>query len=65
MSKKLETIIHLIVFNLLIWIICVSMLMLAWNYLVADFLNMEKMTIPIAVGIILIKNSLTINANDK
>ena len=65
MSKKLETIIHLIVFNLIIWIIAVSMLMLAWNYLVGDFFNMQKMTVPVAVGIILIRNSLTLSADNK
>ena len=65
MSEKLETIIHLIVFNLIIWIIAVSMLMLAWNYLVGDFFNMQKMTVPVAVGIILIRNSLTLSADNK
>lgn len=65
MSKKIEAAVHLIVFNLIIWIIAVSMLMLAWNYLVGDFFNMQKMTIPVAVGIILIRNSLTISAGNK
>ena len=65
MSKKIEAAVHLIVFNLIIWIIAVSMLMLAWNYLVGDFFNMQKMTIPVAVGIILIRNSLTLNADNK
>ena len=65
MSKKIEAAVHLIVFNLMVWIIAVSMLMLAWNYLVGDFFNMQKMTVPVAVGIILIRNSLTISAGNK
>jgi len=65
MSKKIEAAVHLIVFNLMVWIIAVSMLMLAWNHLVGDFFNMQKMTVPVAVGIILIRNSLTISAGNK
>lgn len=40
------------------WVINISILILAWNYLCADFFGMVKMSIPNAIGILITKNVL-------
>ena len=51
--------------NITEWVINISILILAWNYLCADFFNMEKMTIPNAIGILIIKNVMFLSKQKK
>ena len=61
MNKKLEAVIHLIVFHFLCWVLSASIITLSWNYLLADFFGLEAITIPVAIGILLLKNALLMN----
>ena len=63
-QTKLERWSYLIGWHLMEWVLNISILILAWNYLCADFFGMDRMTIPNAIGIIIIKNVL-INKQEK
>ena len=47
------------------WVINISILILAWNYLCADFFGMVKMSIPNAIGILIIKNVMFLSKQKK
>jgi len=51
--------------QLILWTIAVSVMVLSWNYLLADFFSMEKITITVAIGILLVKNAIFATLNNE
>jgi len=65
-KKSAQAILHWIIANIIMWAIEASLLVLSWNYLIADWLGLYPMTIPAAIGILLIKKCITIRPyNDR
>ncbi len=56
MQTKIERIAYWIGFNLVSWVLTISIVMLSWNYLCAEFFGAERLTIGVAVGLLIIKN---------
>jgi hypothetical protein len=57
-QSKIEKIVYWIGFHFTSWILTVSIVMLSWNYLCAEFFGAEKLTIGVATGLLIIKNIL-------
>ena len=64
-QTKLERWAYLVGWHIADWGLNISILILAWNYLCADFFGMVKMSIPNAIGILIIKNVLLNKSKDK
>jgi len=58
MQTKTERIAYWIGFHSVSWILNISIVMLSWNYLCAEFFGAERLTIGVAVGLLIIKNIL-------
>ena len=58
MQTKIEKIAYWIGFHLVSWVLTISIVMLSWNYLCAEFFGAERLTIGVAVGLLIIKNIL-------
>ena len=58
MQTKIEKIAYWIGFHSVSWILNISIVMLSWNYLCAEFFGAERLTIGVAVGLLIIKNIL-------
>jgi len=56
MQTKTERIAYWIGFHSVSWILNISIVMLSWNYLCAEFFGAERLTIGVAVGLLIIKN---------
>ena len=56
MQTKIERIAYWIGFHSVSWILNISIVMLSWNYLCAEFFGAERLTIGVAVGLLIIKN---------
>ena len=58
MKTKIERIAYCIGFHSVSWILNISIVMLSWNYLCAEFFGAERLTIGVALGLLIIKNIL-------
>ena len=58
MKTKIERIAYWIGFHSVSWILNISIVMLSWNYLCAEFFGAERLTIGVALGLLIIKNIL-------
>ena len=58
MQTKIEKIAYWIGFHSVSWVLTISIVMLSWNYLCAEFFGAERLTIGVAVGLLIIKNIL-------
>ena len=56
MQTKTERIAYWIGFHSVSWILNISIVMLSWNYLCAEFFGAERLTIGVALGLLIIKN---------
>ena len=56
MQTKIEKIAYWIGFHSVSWVLTISIVMLSWNYLCAEFFGAERLTIGAAVGLLIIKN---------
>ena len=56
MQTKIEKIAYWIGFHSVSWVLTISIVMLSWNYLCAEFFGAERLTIGVAVGLLIIKN---------
>ena len=57
-GKIVGAIVSFALAQLILWTIAVSVMVLSWNYLLADFFSMGKITITEAIGILLVKNAI-------
>jgi hypothetical protein len=64
-QTKLERWAYLVGWHIAEWVLNISILILAWNYLCADFFGMVKMSIPNAIGILIIKNVMFLSKQKK
>jgi len=64
-QTKLERWSYLVGWHIAEWVLNISILILAWNYLCADFFGMVKMSIPNAIGILIIKNVMFLSKQKK
>ena len=55
-QSKIEKWAYWIGFHLMSWVLTISIFMLSWNYLCAEFFGAERLTIGVAVGLLIIKN---------
>lgn len=53
--SKLDSIVYFIVYYGVQWVLSISIMILAWNYLVKDFFCAQSMEIKHAIGILIIK----------
>lgn len=53
--SKLEKIVYFVTYYGVQWMLSVSIIMLAWNYLAKDFFYAQSMEIKHAIGILIIK----------
>ena len=57
-QSKIEKAAYWIGFHLVSWVLTISIVMLSWNYLCAEFFGAERLTIGVAVGLLIIKSIL-------
>jgi predicted secreted protein len=61
--KATSAITSWLIAQIILWSIAVAAIVLSWNYLIASFFGLDLITIPVAVGILLIKNALLLHSN--
>ena len=57
-QNKINSLAYTIGFQTTVWILNISIVMLCWNYLCAEFFGAEKLTIEVTAGLLVIKSIL-------